>query len=48
MMRDSGERPDFLGVNHQVTVAGQCRTFTGFVITARAIRGDGHLNRNRY
>jgi hypothetical protein len=47
-MRDPGERPDFLATNGQVTVAGQRQTSTGFVVTARAIRGSGHLNRNRY
>jgi hypothetical protein len=46
-MRDPGERPDFLATSGQVTVAGQRQTCTGFVVTARAIRGSGHLNRNR-
>jgi len=26
----------------QVTVAGQRRTFTGFAVTTRTIRGDGY------
>ncbi len=47
-MRDPGERPDFLATNGQVTVAGQRQTCTGFVVTARAIRGSGRLNRNGY
>lgn len=28
---------------NQVTVAGQHRTFTGFAVTTRAIRGSGYL-----
>ena len=47
-MRDPGERPDFLATNGQVTVAGQRQTCTGFVVTARAIRGSGRLNRDGY